>query len=44
MIVATTPRQVGISEAHIAAFMEEIQANDINFHSVLMLRGNGIFF
>lgn len=44
MIVATTPGKAGISETHIAAFMKEMQASDINFHSVLMLRGNGIFF
>ena len=44
MIVATTPGKAGISETHIAAFMEEMQTSDINFHSVLMLRGNGIFF
>lgn len=44
MIGRTTPQAAGISEQSIDAFLRELRRNEINMHSVLMLRGNDIFF
>lgn len=44
MIGYTTPEKAGINEASIQRFLSELQRRGINMHSVLMLRGNDIFF
>ena len=44
MIGYTTPEAAGISEASIQRFLSELQKRGINMHSVLMLRGNDIFY
>ena len=44
MIGYTTPEKAGISEATIQRFLSELQRRGINMHSVLMLRGNDIFY
>ena len=44
MIGTTTPMNAGISEQAIERFLLELRKNDINMHSVLMLRGNDIFY
>ena len=36
--------KAGISEATIQRFLSELQRRGINMHSVLMLRGNDIFY
>ena len=44
MIGRCTFAQAGIEEAHVARFMQTMQNKGVNLHSVLMLRGNDIFF
>lgn len=44
MIGHITPQAAGISDRAIANFMRRMQREGINFHSVLMLRGNDIFY
>ena len=44
MIQNSTPESVGLSRRDIEAFMAEMQQNRINLHSVLMLRGDKLFF
>ena len=44
MIGYTTPEKAGISNASIQRFLSELQRHGINMHSVLMLRGNDVFF
>ena len=44
MIGMTTPAAVGIPESSIQHFLRELQRRGLNMHSVLMLRGNDIFF
>lgn len=44
MIGTTTPMNADISEQAIERFLLELRKNDINMHSVLMLRGNDIFY
>lgn len=44
MIGYTTPQKAGISEQSIQRFLRELNRRGLNMHSVLMLRGNDIFF
>lgn len=44
MIGYTTPEKAGISASAIDRFLSELQRRGVNMHSVLMLRGNDIFF
>lgn len=44
MIGITTPKEAGVSEQAIGKFLHEIRRRGITMHSVLMLRGNDIFF
>lgn len=44
MIGRCTFARAGIEEAHVARFMQTMQNKGVNLHSVLMLRGNDIFF
>ena len=44
MIQNSTPESAGISRKNVEAFMAEMQKNRINLHSVLMLRGDKLFF
>lgn len=44
MLKNITPEQAGLEEKYVTAFVREMQENGINFHSMLMLRGNEIFF
>lgn len=44
MIGYTTPEKAGISEQAIQKFLKELKRRGLNMHSVLMLRGNDIFF
>lgn len=44
MIGTITPKAAGISERAIQCFLREINRRGITMHSVLMLRGNDIFF
>lgn len=44
MIGTISPAQAGLDESHLQTFMQHMVRNGINLHSVLMLRGNDIFF
>ena len=44
MIGFTTPREAGFSEQSIEKFLQELRRRGLNMHSVLMLRGENIFF
>lgn len=44
MIGYTTPTAAGIPEERIARFLQELNRRGLNMHSILMLRGNDIFF
>lgn len=44
MIGYTTPEAACISKASVQLFLSELQKRGINMHSVLMLRGNDIFY
>lgn len=44
MIGTIAPAQAGFSEATIQRFLRELQRSGLNMHSLLMLRGNDIFF
>ena len=44
MLNNITPEQAGLEGKYVTAFLKEMQENGINFHSMLMLRGNEIFF
>jgi len=44
MIGFTTPEKAGISKGSIQRFLSELQRRGINMHSVLMLKGNDIFY
>ncbi|MBR3927579.1 MAG: serine hydrolase [Clostridia bacterium] len=44
MIGYTTPEKAGISASSIERFLKELKRRGLNMHSVLMLRGNDIFF
>lgn len=44
MIGITSPQAAGISEQAIRNFLHEINRRGITMHSVLMLRGNDLFF
>lgn len=44
MIGYTTPEAAGISNESINRFLVELKRRGINMHSVLMMRGNDIFF
>lgn len=44
MIGYTTPQAAGFTQAQIDGFLKELRLNELNMHSVLLLRGNDIFF
>ncbi len=44
MIGYITPEAAGISASSIQTFLSELERRGVNMHSVLMLRGNDIFF
>lgn len=44
MIGTITPAQAGLDPSRLQMFMQHMAQNGINLHSVLMLRGNDIFF
>ena len=44
MLGRCTPEQAGISQGQIDAFLRHLSANEVNMHSVLLLRGNNIFY
>ncbi len=44
MIGFTTPGAAGFSQERIAGFLREMERRGISMHSVLMLKGNDIFF
>ena len=44
MIGYTTPQAAGISEQAIQGFLKELKRRELNMHSVIMLKGNDIFF
>ena len=39
-----TPEQAGISSAHVSAFVKRLETYNLSTHSILMARGNDIFF
>lgn len=44
MIRRITPQEAGFSQTSIDRFMHTLRRNEINLHSVLMLKGDGLFF
>lgn len=44
MIRRISPAQAGVSEEALARFLHGLKANGYNLHSLLLLRGNGLFF
>ena len=44
MICRTTPREAGVSEETISRFMRTLNRHEINLHSVLMLKGENLFY
>ncbi|MBQ6804006.1 MAG: serine hydrolase [Clostridia bacterium] len=44
MIGRTSPREAGLEEKWIRRFLYKMQYEGVNLHSVLLLRGNDIFF
>ncbi|MBQ3078488.1 MAG: serine hydrolase [Clostridia bacterium] len=44
MIGFTTPAKAGFSEETISKFLKALRRREINFHSIIMLKGNDIFF
>ena len=44
MLGHTTPAAAGMPQAAIDRFLSDLQRHEINLHSLLLLRGNDIFF
>ena len=44
MFTTAAPQAVGFSEESIQRFLAELRKREINFHSVLLAKGDSIFF
>ena len=44
MFTTKTPEQIGLDTKYVKRFMARLEKNQINLHSVIMARGNNIFF